>query len=65
MNRLEELLPSTAVPRILPDSLVIVRKEIEAQIPEGAPDNGVRMVTENSQAVKFRSHGCEKEYTAS
>jgi len=40
---------------------VTVRIEIEAEIPEGAPDNVVRIVTENSQALKFGSHGFEEE----
>ena len=40
---------------------VTVRIEIEAEIPEGAPDNVVRIVTENSQALKFNSHGFEEE----
>ena len=61
MRKLEELLPSTAVRGVFPDSLVTVRIEIEAQIPEGAPDNILRIVTENSQPLKFRSHGFEDE----
>ena len=40
---------------------VTVTIEIEAEIPDGAPDNVVRTVTENSQALKFVSHGFEKE----
>ena len=40
---------------------VTVRIEIEADIPDGAPDNVVRIVTENSQALKFTSHGFEEE----
>ncbi len=40
---------------------VTVTIEIEAQVPEGAPDNVVRTVTENSRTLKFTSHGFEKE----
>jgi len=40
---------------------VTVRLEIEADIPDGAPDNVVRTVTENSRALKFNSHGFEVE----
>ena len=32
-----------------------------ADIPDGAPDNVVRIVTENSQSLKFTSHGFEEE----
>lgn len=35
--------------------------EIEASIPDGAPDHVVRTVTENSRTLKFTSHGFEKE----
>jgi len=42
-------------------SAIARRIEIEAEIPEGAPDNLVRIVTENSQALKFGSHGFEEE----
>jgi hypothetical protein len=40
---------------------VTVTIEVEAEIPDGAPDHVVRTVTENSQALKFISHGFEKE----
>ena len=40
---------------------VTVSIEIEAQIPEGAPDHVVRTVTENSRTLKFTSQGFEKE----
>jgi predicted AAA+ superfamily ATPase len=40
---------------------VIVTIEIEAEIPEGTPDNVVRTVTENSRTLKFKSQGFEKE----
>jgi hypothetical protein len=40
---------------------VKVTLEIEAEIPNGAPDNVVRTVTENSRTLKFTSEGFEKE----
>jgi hypothetical protein len=40
---------------------VEVTLEIEACLPDGAPDNVVRTVTENARTLKFRSHGFEKE----
>jgi predicted AAA+ superfamily ATPase len=40
---------------------VTVTIEIEADMPDGAPDHVVRTVTENSQTLKFTSHGFEKE----
>ncbi len=40
---------------------VTVTIEIEAKIPDGAPDNVVRTVTENSRTLKFTSQGFEKE----
>ncbi|CAG0932494.1 MAG: ATP-binding protein [Rhodocyclaceae bacterium] len=40
---------------------VTVTIEIEAQIPDGAPDNVVRTVTENSRTLKFTDHGFESE----
>lgn len=40
---------------------VTVTLEIEAEVPAGTPDNVVRTVTENSQTLKFTSHGFEKE----
>ncbi len=45
----------------LVDADVTVTLEIEANISSGAPDNVVRTVTENSQTLKFISHGFEKE----
>jgi hypothetical protein len=35
--------------------------EIEADLPEGAPDNVVRIVTENARTLKFKSQGFEEE----
>ena len=40
---------------------VTVTLEIDAQIPNGAPDHVVRAVTENSRTLKFSSHGFERE----
>ena len=40
---------------------VRVTLEIEAEIPDGAPDNVVRTVTENGRTLKFDSQGFEKE----
>lgn len=45
----------------LPNAGVEVTLEIEAELPDGAPDNVVRTVTENARTLKFRSHGFEKE----
>ncbi len=40
---------------------ITVTLEVEASIPSGASDHVVRTVTENSRALKFSSHGFEKE----
>jgi hypothetical protein len=40
---------------------VKVTLEIEAEVTNGAPDNVVRTVTENSRTLKFTHHGFEKE----
>ncbi len=42
-------------------SSVRVTLEIEADIPNGAPDNVVRIVTENGRTLKFNSQGFEME----
>jgi hypothetical protein len=42
-------------------SNVTVTLEIEAQIKPGAPDNVVRIVTENCRTLKFSSQGFESE----
>ena len=41
-------------------SEVTVTLEIDAEIPDGAPENVVRTVTENSRTLKFGSHGFEE-----
>lgn len=40
---------------------VTVRLEIEANLPNGATDQLIRIVTENGRTLKFESHGFEKE----
>jgi len=40
---------------------VKVTLEIEAEIPNGAPDNVVRTVTENARTLKFKNQGVDKE----
>jgi hypothetical protein len=42
-------------------STVTVTIEVSAEIPDGAPENVVRTVTENSKTLKFTSHGFEVE----
>jgi predicted AAA+ superfamily ATPase len=42
-------------------STVVVTLEVEAEMPNGAPDNVVRTVTENSRTLKFTQQGFEKE----
>jgi hypothetical protein len=41
-------------------SKVKVTLEIEAEIPSGAPENVVRIVTENGRTLKFTSQGFEE-----
>jgi hypothetical protein len=45
----------------LPNASVKVTLEIEADIPEGAADNVVRTVTENSRTLRFSDQGFEIE----
>ena len=40
---------------------VRVTLEIEANVPDGVPDNVVRTVTENGRALKFSSQGFERD----
>jgi hypothetical protein len=40
---------------------VHVTLEIQAEIPDGAPENVVRAVTENSRTLRFSSHGFEAD----
>jgi hypothetical protein len=45
----------------LPGAKVTVTLEIQAELPDGAPDHVVRTVTENSRTLKFESFGFEEE----
>jgi len=38
-----------------------VTLEIRADVPDGVPEQTVRIVTENCRSLKFKSHGFEKE----
>ena len=40
---------------------VKITVDISAEIPDGAPDNVVRTVTENCHTLKFTTHGFEEE----
>ena len=44
----------------LPRSKVRVVVEIEAEMPEGVPDNIQRVVNENGQTLQFKAHGFER-----
>lgn len=45
----------------LPGARVTVQLEIAAEIPEGAPENVVRTVSENARTLKFEQQGFEAE----
>jgi predicted AAA+ superfamily ATPase len=45
----------------LKQARVTLTIEIDADLPEGAPDNVVRIVTENARTLKFKSQGFEEE----
>lgn len=45
----------------LPSANVRVTLEIEADLPEGAPDQVVRVVTENSRTLRFDHQGFERD----
>jgi hypothetical protein len=45
----------------LSSARVTVTLEIEAEAPDGVPDEVVRIVGENSRALKFKSYGFEVE----
>jgi len=45
----------------LPGAEVTVTLEIEARFPDGASDQIIRTVTENSRTLKFNSQGFEEE----
>jgi hypothetical protein len=40
---------------------VEIRLDIQAKIPDGAPDEVVRTVTENARTLKFDQHGFERD----
>ena len=44
----------------LPRSKVRVTVEIEAEVPEGVPDDVQRIVNENGQTLRFKAYGFEK-----
>jgi predicted AAA+ superfamily ATPase len=44
---------------ILPNAKVRISVEIEAEVPGGVSDSTQRVVTENCQALKFKTHGFE------
>jgi predicted AAA+ superfamily ATPase len=45
----------------LPGARLKVYIEVEAEMPEGAPEDIQRTVSENSQVLRFDSHGFERE----
>jgi hypothetical protein len=45
----------------LVDARVEVRLEIQAEIPNGAPEDVVRTVTENARTLRFDQHGFEQD----
>jgi uncharacterized protein len=45
----------------LPDGRLKVSIELEAELPEGAPEDVQRTVSENAGVLKFDSHGFERE----
>jgi hypothetical protein len=45
----------------LPNAVVKVTVEIQADAPGGVPDDVVRTVSENCRTLKFTDHGFEKE----
>jgi len=44
----------------LPGAKVEVTLEIQVEVPEGIPENVVRIVSENANTMKLRSHGFEE-----
>jgi hypothetical protein len=45
----------------LVDARVVVSLEIEAEVPEGVPENVVRTVSENARTLNFSSQGFERD----
>lgn len=48
---------------VLGDADVKITLEIHAQLPQGAPDDIVRVVTENARMLKFKNYGFEDGVT--
>jgi hypothetical protein len=46
---------------VLPSAQLTVTIEIEAEIPEGAPEDVQRTVSENAGVLKLNSHGFERD----
>jgi hypothetical protein len=44
-----------------PGATVEVTLEIQARMPDGAPEKVVRVVTENARTLKFTTHSFETE----
>jgi predicted AAA+ superfamily ATPase len=55
----EEIVQHLATQR---DARVTLTLEIEAELPDGAPDSVVRTVTENARTLKFKNQGFEEDY---
>lgn len=49
---------------LLPNTKVTVGMEIDAELPEGAPDPTVRTITENRRTLTFKSQGFERDWPA-
>ena len=45
---------------VLPKAKMRVTVEIDAEVPEGVSEDTQRVVTENCQTLKFKSHGFER-----
>src|SRR6266568_2671407 len=54
----EEIVQHLATQR---DARVSLTLEIEAELPDGAPDSVVRTVTENARTLKFKNQGFEED----
>ena len=54
----EEIVQHLATQR---DARVTLTLEIEAELPDGAPDSVVRTVTENARTLKFKNQGFEPD----
>ena len=45
---------------VLPKAKVRITVEIDAEVPDGVSEETQRVVSENCQTLKFKSHGFEK-----